>query len=120
MFQNMVYPRTDILETFQQRFVSMESTIDMLHLDKEWTVFVPHENSGPCYTYDPPSESDPGLSVSILMRLKTDDWDSDLRIFLHEKNKFFYSIKPAPNIKYLDPKSWNQANIRHLRAIGKQ
>ena len=115
----MTYPRTDILAVFEQRFVSGESEHDMLHVDGQWKVSVPHEESGPCYTYDPPNESDPGLMVSIFMRLKTKDWNSDLRIFLHEKNRFFYSIKSAPKTMYLDPKSWKQANTGHPRAIGK-
>ena len=38
---------------------------DVLHEDRYWKRFVPHEKSGPCETYDPPSESDPGYEISM-------------------------------------------------------
>ena len=117
--ENMTYEKTEFLSTFEQRFMSGQSEYEMLRDEKQWSQFVPHENSGPCYTYDPPFESDPGYEISIYMRMNSTDWEPNLQIFLHQKNKFFYSTKPNYNIIYLDPETLRKTEDSHPRAIGK-
>ena len=86
--------------------------------DRYWTQSIPHEHSGPCETYNPPFESDPGHEISIFMVLNSTDVDPDLDIFLHDRNKFFYSKKPMYNTKYLDQKEFVKLNLSHPRVIG--
>ena len=65
----------------------------MINQDEYWTISIPHESSGPCYTYDPPVDSDPGFDAGMYMIMNsnaTDGWDPDLEIFFHKKGKFFY------------------------------
>ena len=62
----------------------------MLNQTENWSFSIPHESSGPCYTYDPPSDSDPGFINSIYLALNMEKWDPDLDIFIHKKGKFFY------------------------------
>ena len=63
---------------------------------------IPHEYSGPCFTYNPQQESVPGYwySMGIVPYISQEGVDyserrrnlfnNDLRIFLHEPNKFFF------------------------------
>ena len=81
--------RTDYLTFFEQRFVKDQPNNEILHNDQYWTKSIPHERSGPCETYNPPLPSDPGYESSMFFTLKA--WDANLEIFLHERNKFFYS-----------------------------
>ena len=111
----MTYNRTAFLAIFEQRFVTDESEREMLHDNKNWKKFIPHEKSGSCETYDPPFESDPGYEISMYLRLVSADWDPDLQIFLHKKDKFFYSKKPVYNTKLLD---LTKIDHSHPRAIG--
>ena len=94
--------RTDYLTVFEQRFVKDQTESDILRNDKYWTKSIPHEYSGPCETYDPPMQSDPGYEISMFLTLK--ELDTNLDIFLHEKNKFFYSknLMSSKFTKYLD------------------
>ena len=112
------YNRTDFLSLFEQRFVSGQDKKDVLHDDRYWKRSVPHENSGPCETYDPPFESDPGYAISMFIRLKSDDWDPNLEIILHEKNSFFYSRSPTYMMIYLDAEQLRATNLSHPRAVG--
>ena len=79
------------MSTFEQSFASHEPAQDVLKHDKQWRLSFPNEGSGPCYTYDPPLMSDPGLHIGMYMTMKSNEWDPDLRIFFHEKDKFFYT-----------------------------
>ena len=120
----MSYKRTDYLFVFEQRFVKDKSEHEMLHDDRYWTQSIPHEKSGPCETYNPPFESDPGHEISIFMVLNSTDIDPDLDIFLHRRNKFFYSKKSTYNTKYLDQQEFKQLksntilDLQHPRVIG--
>ena len=119
IIRDMTYNRTAFLSTFQQRFVIDQPERDVLHEDGHWKRFIPHENSGPCETYDPPVESDPGYEISMHMRMNSSDWDPDLEIFIHAKNNFFYTKKPSDSI-YLDSEKLQNNNnkLPHPRAIG--
>ena len=110
----MTFERTSFLSTFEQRFRSGSPAVDMLHEDEYWSTFVPNENSGPCYTYNPPFDSDPGTGMSMYMTFNMNNWDPSLQIFLHELNGFFYSTKPVRNTMLL-----NLAGTKHPRATGK-
>ena len=84
------YQNADFLFSLQQRFKEGETEIEMLNQTDLWSFSIPHEDSGPCYTYNPPYESDPGYPNSIFLVLSFEDWLEDLDIFLHEKGKFFF------------------------------
>ena len=114
----MSYKRTDFLSTFEQMFASDQPARDMLHEEKQWKLFFPHEKSGPCYTYDPPLESDVGVGVGMYMTMKLDHWDPNLEIFLHEENEFYYTKNPKWDV-YLDSTKLRKAKMRHPRASGK-
>ena len=114
----MSHERTDFLATFQQRFERGQPNHDVLHNAAPWKHSIPHEFSGPCYTYDPPYDSDAGLYTSIFMRMKTNYWDPNVQIFLHMKSKFFYSTTSTYNTLMLDMQLLSR--IPHPRAIGKK
>ena len=61
--------RSNYLRVFEQRFRNNEPEIDILHNDRFWTKSIPHEQSGPCETYDPPYDSDPGYDISMFFTL---------------------------------------------------
>ena len=106
---------------FEQRFQSGSPAIDMLHKDEYWNTFVPHEHSGPCYTYNPPFDSEPGTTVNMHMVLNMSDWDPQLQIFLHNPKSFFYSTKAISkkaNPIYLDAEILSQAP-KYPRAVSK-
>lgn len=89
------------MSEFKQRFVvSNACSIDVLMDEKLWTESIPHEDSGPCYTYNPPAISDPGWYYGIEMKPNvvsdSGNWDKDLEIFLHEEGKIFYFKEAAP------------------------
>ena len=110
--------RTDYLTVFEQRFVKDQAENDILHNDQYWTKSIPHEKSGPCETYDPPMQSDPGYEISMFLTLK--DLDTSLDIFLHEKNRFFYSknLMSSKFTKFLDLEEVKKTNNDHTRIIG--
>ena len=110
--------RTDYLTVFEQRFVKDQPENDILRNDKYWKKSIPHENSGPCETYDPPMLSEPGYEISMFLTLK--DLDTNLDIFLHEKNRFFYSknLMSSKFTKFLDLEEVKKTNNDHTRIIG--
>ena len=118
IFDGVSLNRSQYLTTFTQRFEKDEAEVDILLEDKYWTKSIPHENSGPCETYDPPSPSDPGYETSMFLTLK--DLDTSLDIFLHEKNKFFYSKNPMNSkyTKYIDVGKVKKIENYHTRVIG--
>ena len=91
MFKNMTFERIQLLSALDQMFSTYEPAYDMLRSNKQWKLSFPNEESGPCYTYDPPFVSEPGLPVGMYVTMVSDRWDPDLLIFLHEKDKFFYT-----------------------------
>ena len=114
----MTYDKREFLSLLQQRFAFGQPEVDMLKDDKNWKESVPHETSGPCYTYDPPFESDPGYDISMYISMNSNQFDDNLQIFLHEKNKFFYSTKHGYNVLYLDRNVLRNSKLPHPRAVG--
>ena len=116
----MIPDRTEFLANFTQRFEAEPFGIDVLKDDRNWKTFVPNENSGPCYTYNPPRDSDPGDTNSMYMVFKWDQWDPLLEIFLHEKNDFYYTKKEMYNTVIITPEMLNetQTGTKYPRALG--
>ena len=115
----MIPDRTSFLRKFTQRFKDEPFGIDVLNEDDYWRVFIPNENSGPCYTYNPPRDSDPGYANSMYMVFNFIDWDPLLDIFIHEKNDFFYSKKRMLNTKLITSAMLNASNTKYPRALSK-
>ena len=115
----MIPDRTAFLSNFTQRFQSEPFGIDVLREEKNWKVFVPNENSGPCYTYNPPRDSDPGDTNSMYMVFNFNDWDPLLEIFLHDKNDFYYSKRKMYNTILITPEMLNETGTKYPRALGK-
>ena len=90
--------------------------MDMLSNDEYWSVSVPNEYSGPCYTYTPPFDSDPGKTVNLYMIFNMSTWDPHLQIFLHDPNAFFYSTNGDVNTKIFDIETLEIA--AYPRAVG--
>ena len=118
IFDGVSLNRSHYLTTFTQRFEKDETEKEILLEDKYWTKSIPHEDSGPCETYDPPLPSDPGYEISMFLTLK--EFDTNLDIFLHERNKFFYSknLMCSKFTKYLDLEEVKKTNKDHTRIIG--
>ena len=118
IFDGVSLNRSHYLTTFTQRFEKDETEKEILSEDKYWTQSIPHENSGPCETYDPPSSSDPGYESSMFLTSK--ELDTSLDVFLHEKNKFFYSKNPMNSkyTKYIDLEEVKKTENDHTRVIG--
>ena len=118
IFDGVSLNRSHYLTTFTQRFEKDETEIEILSENKYWTKSTPHEKSGPCETYDPPLPSDPGYEISMFLTLK--DLDTNLDIFLHEKDKFFYSknLMSSKFTKFLDLEEVKKTNNDHTRIIG--
>ena len=113
----MTFNRTDYLTFFEQRFVKDQPNIEILHNDQYWTKSIPHERSGPCETYNPPFPSDPGYENSMFFTLNA--WDK-LEIFLHERNKFFYSenLISSSSTKRLDLSEVMKKEKNNIRMLG--
>ena len=119
IIERMTYDKEEFLSLLEQRFELGQPNVDMLKDDKNWKQFVPHEYSGPCYTYQPPFESDPGYDISMYMKMNSNDFDEKLQIFLHEQNKFFYSTTSGADTIYLDHNTLKETKMSHPRAIRK-
>ena len=91
----------------------------MLQKDEYWNTFVATEESGPCYTYNPPKDSDPGKAISMYMVFNRTDWDPDLEIFLHDEQSFFYSAKPIVNTKLITADILRKTGTKNPRATGR-
>ena len=105
-WKSIIPLKSRILAKFNQRFSVFNATlIDVFSDELLWEITIPLEDSGPCFTYNPPAPSDPGwyygIEISPNVNEKELNWPSDLEIFLHERNKFFYFKEAAPpnNIK---------------------
>ena len=90
---------------------------DMLHDEKLWTMSIPSETSGPCYTYNPPAESDTGIQIGMYMKFKSDEFDENLDIFVHEPNQFYYTKRPINDL-HIDSQQLKDTKMNHPRAIG--
>ena len=119
IIKNMTFNKTSILTLLEQRFAIGQKEMDMLKEEGNWKQFVPHENSGPCYTYDPPHESDPGYDISLYMKMNSNKFDDNLQVFLHKKSQFFYATKHNYNMLYLDHNTLQNTQLSHPRAIRK-
>lgn len=112
------YPNTEFLFSLQQRFNEGEPEQEMINKTDHWTFSIPHEESGPCYTYNPPYESDPGYPNSLFIVLNFKDWDKDLDIFLHEKGKLFFQDKETSDTVRLDQTELQNVATGHPRVKG--
>ena len=90
----------------------------MLNQTNLWSFAIPHEDSGPCYTYNPPYESDPGYQNSIFLVVNFEDWVEDLDIFLHEKGKFFFQDGWTTDTIRLDQSKLRSVDTGHPRVKG--
>ena len=109
--------RSTFLKSFTQRY--FESDIDVLKNDDQWRIHIPNENSGPCYTYDPPFDSQIAETSMMYIDFNMTAWDPLLEIFLHDKDQFFYSRKSSINTKLITNNMLNKALTNHPRALGK-
>ena len=91
----------------------------MINEDKYWTISIPHESSGPCYTYDPPFDSDPGYYAAMYLTLNSTIWDPALDIYLHGKGKFFYQDDETVDTIKLEPSKLKGVMTGHPRISGK-
>ena len=91
----------------------------MINQNQYWTVSIPHESSGPCYTYDPPFDSFPGYDVGMYLTMNSTNWDPDLEIFLHQKDKFFYQDDETVDTIKVKPFELKGVTTGHPRISGK-
>ena len=118
-FTDMIPERYSFLTSFTQRFKTGSDDVNVLVRNDYWKQFIPNENSGPCYTYTPPQDSDPGDTNNMYMTFDFNKWDEAIEIFLHEENTFFYSERDIINTKHISWDILNQTGIKHPRALGK-
>ena len=90
----------------------------MLHDERHWELSYPHEASGPCHTYNPLHESDPGLPIGIYIVMKDKSLDPRLEIFLHDENQLYYSHNLAWDI-FLSGTMLDEANVNPTELKGK-
>ena len=109
ILRNASLSRFDYIFLFEQRFERDQLEEDILHNEDYWTQAFPHENSGPCETYNPPVISESGHGTGIFLKLKY--MPRNLELFLHEKNKFFYTKNQALN-KFTKYVNWNDLHIQ--------
>ena len=94
----------NFLSSFTQRFNNDDDHLyDILNNESLWIKSIPHDNSGVCYTYNPKKQSDPGYWFAISISPNIDQMPGlsyeekrrkffgDIKVFIHEPNKFFYS-----------------------------
>ena len=112
------HDNTQFLFSLQQKFSEGETEEEMLNQTDLWTFSIPHEDSGPCYTYNPPRASDPGYPNSIFLVLNFENWTKDLDIFLHEKGKFFYQDGSTSDTIRLDQSELENVKTGHPRVKG--
>ena len=114
---NVSFRRRDLFSSFEQFFSANEPVKDVLHDEKHWELSVPQEMSGPCHTYNPLHESEPGPTVGTYIKMKDDFWDPALQIFLHKEDKFFYSHYLKWDY-FLDAKALEETKLNHPRLKG--
>ena len=101
------------LSNFTQRFGN-DGLYDILNNQSNWVKSIPHEWSGPCFTYNPQRQSQPGYwhAMGIVPNIGQEgpyyskrrrNLSHGLRIYLHQSNKFFFSKgEEAPSNVELD------------------
>ena len=52
--------------------------------------------------------------------MNTNEFDDNLRIYLHEKDKFFYSTRSQEGSLFIDKESFTKTGNSHPRAVGKK
>ena len=113
-----IYDKSQYLLSLQQRFSSGQPEIEMINQNESWSSSIPHESSGPCDTYDPPYDSDPGYINSMFLTLNMEKWDPDLDIFLHEKGKFFYQDEWTSDTTRVELSKLQNVSTGHPRVSG--
>ena len=114
-----VHHRTVFLSSLQQRFTLGEPEYEMINENQYWTLSIPHESSGPCYTYDPPFDSDPGYIGGMYLILNKTDWDPSLEIFFHKKGKLFYQDHLTYDTIKVENSKLKEVTTGHPRIVGK-
>lgn len=123
----------NFLSSFTQRFNNDDDHLyDILNNESLWIKSIPHDNSGVCYTYNPKKQSDPGYWFAISISPNIDQMPGlsyeekrrkffgDIKVFLHEPNKFFYSKEEeGPNNIAIDL-SLIQLMNKKYRVVGKE
>ena len=120
IFQNLsnsLPKRTAFLKSFTQKY--FESDIDVLKNDDQWHASIPNEESGPCYTYDPPFDSQLAETSNMFIEFNMSTWDPLLEVFLHDKNQLFYSRKTSINTKFISSNMLRATALNHPRALSK-
>ena len=112
------FDKSSFLSLLQQRFTSGQPENEMINQHQFWTFSVPHETSGPCLTYDPPFDSDPGYMNGIFVRMNSTEFDPKLQIFLHKKSKFFYTDQATYNTIKIEKEKLESVWTGHPRISG--
>jgi hypothetical protein len=112
------YDKSKFILSFEQRFSSGKPQIEMINQTDNWSFSIPHESSGPCYTYDPPFNSDPGYINSMYLTLNMEKWEPDLDFFIHEKGKFFYQDAWTMDTTRVDLTKLQNVSTGHPRISG--
>ena len=108
---NHTQPIKKMISRFTQRFQNEDQfEYDILNNDSLWTMSIPEESSGTCFTYNPQIESDPGYWYSMMNVPNIEDTQgsnydekkrnlfNEIKIFLHKPNHLFYFLQEeAPN-----------------------
>ena len=116
---NYVYNKRNFLLSIQQRFSDGEPEYEMLNQSQYWSFSIPHESSGPCYTYDPPFDSQLAETSNMFIEFNMSTWDPLLEVFLHDKNQLFYSRKTSINTKFISSNMLRATALNHPRALSK-
>ena len=121
----------NFLSGFTQRFNNEDDHLyDILNNESLWIKSIPHDYSGVCYTYNPETESDAGYWWAMYISPNIDQMSGltydekrrkfygDVMVFLHEPDRFFYSMEEeGPNNIEIDF-SRIQAMYRNYRVVG--
>ena len=119
------------LSSFTQRFNADDDHLyDILSNETLWITSIPFDWSGSCFTYNPQMQSDAGYWYSMFItpnveaasgsnyEEKRRNLFNDMKVFLHEPNKHFYSDQEdGPNNIGVDL-TWMQLNNKKSRIVG--
>ena len=106
-FSSEIMNRSQLFVQFRQTFLSENGIMvdkNVLDYDELWNISVPNENSGPCYTYNTPFDSNSQKIGIMRIEFNMTKWDPLLEIFLHDQNKLFYSKMRNINTKLIPSK----------------
>ena len=111
-FSNEIMNKSELFVQFRQIFLSDNGIMedrDVLDYNEFWNISVPNENSGPCYTYNTPFDSNSQKIGVMRIEFNMTKWDPLLEIFLHDRNEMFYSKVRNLNTKLVPQKYLKKA-----------